>query len=393
MDNSRQISNKIDWLDEQRRKDRKLMAELKEEFRAALDRNQGLKVGVTALEGDVAEVREFLDRVEKVDDMVEQQREEFSDRMEAAEAIRTKFERESERVRHLEREAINRSLTELGEGMQGLGQLQEDVASRKEEEYRARADINEISRSVERVARSVDENEHLISNMHERRRSDSKRTAEFSSATEAVRKRLDDLKPKIELLQDVSIRNENRISELTGLETERKLSQNAWIEQQAVTHAERERWWAELQRKSAEIEALIEGSARKLGAFGDTHRKMEQALSALDDNIAGIERRLGESAEVQRVNHERLHDEWGFFVAEGQKNRATDIMNRDELWREHDRKDKQYSARLEMLEDAEKTTGKILKHLRSMDQERLKSVFSVLRKFMSEYDEEMTKVP
>ncbi|MDP6793185.1 MAG: hypothetical protein QF660_03935, partial [Anaerolineales bacterium] len=225
------------------------------------------------------------------------------------------------------------------------------------------------------------------------RRLDSKRLAGFSSATDVLRKILDDLKPKMESMQDGYLRNEQRIIELSGLETERKLAQSAWMEQQSVTHAERERWWEELQRKSAEIEALIEESARKLEAFGETHREMKHALSALDDNIVGIEQRLGESAEVQRVNHERIQDEWNSFVVEEQKIRAADLVLRDEQWRDHDRKEKQNIARLEVLEDAEKTTAQILRNLRSMDQGRLRNVFNVIRDFMSEYDQDIKKTP
>jgi hypothetical protein len=250
-----------------------------------------------------------------------------------------------------------------------------------------------MRRSFESVARSLEESGHLIANVHEGRRQDSKRLSEFSSATDALRKQLDDVKLKLDSLQDASLRNEKRITELTGLEAERKLAQNAWMEQQEVTHAERERWWAELQRKAAGIEAPIEASARKLEAFGETHREMKQALSALDETVAGIERRLGESAEVQRVNHERMQDEWNSFVADEQQKRAADMLLRDELWREHDRKDKKNIARLEAMEEAEKTTAKVLRHLRSMDQERLKHVFGILREFMSEYDQDMKKVP
>jgi chromosome segregation ATPase len=393
MDNSRKITKKIDWLDEQRRKDRKLIAELQEQLLAALNGNQELKARMTALESGAAEARELLKRVEKVDDLFEQHRSDFIARLETAEAARAKSEREGERLRQLERETINKSLVELGEALAPLGALREEVAARKEEEHRFRTDISETRRSVESVARIVEESEHLVSSINESRRQDGRRIAEFGSAAEVQRQRMDELKPKLESLQDASLRNEKRTTELTGLETERKLAQNAWMEQQEVTHAERERWSAELQRKSVDIEALIEASARKLEAFGETHREMKQALSALDETVAGIERRLGESAEVQRVNYERLQDEWNSFEAEEQKKRVADMLLRDELWREHDRKNKKNIARLEAMEKAEKTTAKVLQHLRSKDYERLKNVFGILREFMSEHDQDMKKVP
>ncbi len=393
MDDSGKITKKIDWLDEQRRKDRKLIAELQEQLRAALNENQELKARITALESEAAEARELLKRVEKVDNLFEQHSSDFIVRLDMAEAARAKSEREGERLRQLEREAINKSLAELGEALTPLGTLREEVAARKEEEHRARTDISEMRRSVESVARIVEESEHLVSSINESRRQDGRRIAEFGSAAEVLRKRLDELKPKLESLQDASLRNEKRTTELTGLETERKLAQNAWMEQQEVTHAERERWSAELQRKSVDIEALIEASARKLEAFGETHREMKQALAALDETVAGIERCLGESAEVQRVNHERLWDEWNAFVVEEQQKRASEQLLRDELWREHERKEKQKITRIEALEEAEKTTAKVLQHLRSMDQGRLKNVFGILREFMSEYDQDMKKVP
>ena len=393
MDNTRQTSKKLDWLDEQRRKDRKRVAELQEQLRAVLDVNHDLKTRMISFESEFAAARQLLNKVEKMDELLEKFGSDFIARLELAESIRTKSEIEGERLRQLEREAINKSLIDLETGMARLVSLQNSMSDRKEEDHRTRADINELRQATEDCARSLEESQHLITNIYESRRLDGKRLSEISSASDALRKRMDELKPKMESLEDASLRGERQLTELTSLENERKLTQQAWIEQQTVTYADRERWWSELQRKSAEIELLRDDSVRKLETFGETHRDMKQALSDLDDHIAGLQRRTDESAEVQRVNHDRLRDEWNSFVSEEQKNRSTDLLFREEQWREHDRKDSQHIARLEELEDAERATAGVLKHLRSMDQKRLKNVFSTIREFMSEYDQDMKTVP
>jgi len=393
MDNTRQTSKKLDWLDEQRRKDRKRVAELQEQLRAVLDVNQDLKTRMNSFESELAAAGQLLNKVEKMDELLEKFGSDFIARLELAESIRTKSEIEGERLRQLEREAINKSLIDLQTGMARLVSLQNAMSDRKEEDHRTRADINELRQATEDNSRSLEESQHLITNIYESRRLDGKRLSEISSASDVLRKRMDELKPKMESLEDASLRNERQLTELTSLENERKLTQQAWIEQQTVTYADRERWWSELQRKSAEIELLRDDSVRKLETFGETHRDMKQALSDLDDHIAGLQRRTDESAEVQRVNHDRLRDEWNSFVAEEQKNRSTDLLFREEQWREHDRKDSQHIARLEELEDAERATAGVLKHLRSMDQKRLKNVFSTIREFMSEYDQDMKTVP
>ena len=393
MDNSRQITKKIDWLDEQRRKDRKLIVELHEQLRAVLDANRELKVRIDSVEGELAQAREMIHSAEKVDDVVERNSRDLVTRLETMDAIRSKSEREGERLRQLEREAINKSLAELGEGVSVVGLLQEDMTARKDDNHRIRAETAEVRRLVEGVARSLEESQHLISNVHESRRLDSKRLTEFGAATDVLRKRIDEIKPKLESLQDASLRSDQRMTELTGLETERTLAQSAWMEQQVVTHTERERWWDELNSKSARIETVIQESSRKMNLFEETHREMQRALKSLDDNILGIQRRLDEAFEVQRVNHERLKDEWNTFLVEQEKIRADDRLIRDEEWREHNRKYEQQVVRLEALEEAEKSTAQLLVHLRSIDQERLKAVFSVMREFMSEYDQDMKKVP
>ena len=393
MDNSRQITKKIDWLDEQRRKDRKLIVELHEQLRAVLDANRELKVRIDSVEGELAQAREMIHSAEKVDDVVERNSRDLMTRLETMDAIRSKSEREGERLRQLEREAINKSLAELGEGVSVVGLLQEDMTARKDDNHRIRAETAEVRRLVEGVARSLEESQHLISNVHESRRLDNKRLTEFGAATDVLRKRIDEIKPKLESLQDASLRSDQRMTELTGLETERTLAQSAWMEQQVVTHTERERWWDELNSKSARIETVIQESSRKMDLFGETHREMQRALKSLDDNILGIQRRLDEAFEVQRVNHERLKDEWNTLLVEQEKIRADDRLIRDEEWREHNRKYEQQVVRLEALEEAEKSTAQLLVHLRSIDQERLKAVFSVMREFMSEYDQDMKKVP
>lgn len=393
MKDSRQIINKIDWLDEQRRNDRKMAVELRERVNALQNDNKELVVQIAAMKTDIKKAQELASQASKVDEIIDNNRSDFMTRLDNIESLRTISEIETERLRILDRDAVNKSISNLQDSISKLRQIEEQLSARHEEDHRVRSEISELKLSINKVIRVSDEAEHTIVTVEERSRQDGKRVSEFKGEVDNLRRLLDEIKSKIESIQDTNLRNHNDINDLIAMETDRKIVQSTWIEQQSVVSSERESWWLELENKSKVIETLIQESASRMEEFGETHRDMKQALSSLDNHLNGIEERITDFAELQRHTLGRHKEEWKDFVTENEKQWTDHMLARAEQWKEKDRINQKYIERVKTIEESAKEITNFVNQMRTTDQERLKDIFTVVRKFLAVHDKPVKKVP
>ena len=393
MKDSRQIINKIDWLDEQRRSDRKMAVEMRERVNVLQNDNKELVARIAAMEIEIKKAQQLVIQSRKVDEIIDKNRSDFLTRIDNIESLRTKSEIETERLRILDRDAVTKSISNLQDSVGKLRKIEEQLSARYEEEHRARSEISDLKLSINKIVRVSDEAEHTMLTVEERSRQDSKRISEFKGEIDNLRRLLDDIKPKLESMQDTSLRNHNDINELIIQETDRKLAQSTWIEKQSIVSSEREHWWIELQNKSKEIETLIQKSVSHMDEFGETHRDMKQALSSLDNHLNSIEDRITDFAELQRHTLGRHKEEWKDFVDENEKQWTDHMLARAEQWKENERINQKYIERVETIEETGKEISNLVNQNRTMDQERLKDIFAIVRKYLAVYDKPVKKVP
>ncbi|HCU99483.1 MAG TPA: hypothetical protein DGM69_09080 [Chloroflexi bacterium] len=393
MNDSRQIINKIDWLDSQRRDDRKMVISLREHINALQKENKQLTDRMIVMELEIAKTKELASAVNKVDEIIEKNRSDFISKIDNLEAVRIKTEVEMDRLRIIDRDKINKTLSNLHDEFNVFYKMRDEFFDQKDREVQLNNEIRDLKIVVEKALRVIDDNETTIVTVEERSLQDSKRIGDFKSEIDNLRRLLDDIQPKLESIQDSSIRNHNDINDLISRETDRKLEHTSWIEQQEIIFSERERWWEELQDKSREIESLIDKSSQRMHEFGETHRLMQSSMDKLDTNFSGMDDRISDFVEIQRHTLERYKNDWKDFVVDNEK-KWSDHALYDESWnKENERVLNKFSERTAIIEDTVFEMQEMIDQMRNQDQQRLKELFSILRKFLSVYDIPLKKVP
>jgi len=175
-------------------------------------------------------------------------------------------------------------------------------------------------------------------------------------------------------------------------ESERRATQVQWTEAQSIRQAEQERAFVELRAK---VEASLEGMedyARKINQYAETNREFNRASADLRQAADLLERRINEVSEIQRLAEDRLRQDWSAFLADDQKRWTTHMLLRDEQWREHDRANEKYVARMETLEEQVAEMQEAIQHMREVDANRLQALLNVLREMVAEYDQPFVKV-
>ncbi len=127
--------------------------------------------------------------------------------------------------------------------------------------------------------------------------------------------------------------------------------------------------------------------------FRETHSEMKHALSNLDNNFMSIENKISDFTELQRHTLDRHKEEWKDFVEGNDEQWAEHQLVRVEQWKENDRVTQKFLKRLENIEEDIKEIMDLVSQMRSMDQDRLKEIFSAIRKFLAVYEKPTKKVP
>ncbi len=386
-----ELRQRIDWLDKERQKDKQDITRLLERVAALEKEKAGLETRLKAFDADITKAVTTASRVSTVDAMLDQVRSDVNRQIEQLEKRRADSEREQEKIRVIDREATTRALSEMRRPLDGLPKIENELATRREEERRINKVVSEIQQRATEVIRRDDERVRAMTALEEARRQDAKRVVDLQAELPELRKRADENKSKLEILEDMVRRNDVRVGEVVSLENDRRLSQMAWMETQQVATAERERAWNDLRQRA---EAILRGTddfGHRMETYAETHRQMKKLIDEYYVNVDRVERRINEAAEIQRLGEERFKQEWNAFMADEQKRWTTHMLLRDEQWRDNDRIVAKLNDRIEVVEEQLPDFRETIRAMQAIDQSRIQALYNVVREFVAEYDQTLTK--
>ena len=387
-----QASKTIQWLDDERRKDRQEITSLQERLAAVTAENTNLARRLQQLETDHTALNSTVQKATKIDTLLDSYRKEMTRQFEELERRRVDADKESERLRKIEREAVNKSLAELRKGVDGVPKLERDMSGRKEEEGRVARLIAELQLRVAEFNKHVDERNRAVTVLGEGRRGDVKRINDLQTETGDLRKRIDDSRGKLEILEDITRRTDARLAEVFTAENERKAAQAQWLEAQAVIQTERDRNWTDLKANTEKSLKDLEDYARRVDQYAEAFREIRRVADEARHLVELVEQRVTESTEVHRLAEERFRQDWASFLADDQKRWTTHMLLRDEQWREHDRLAGQYEEHIAELEDQISELAATVRQIQTVDATRMQALLTVVHELAAEYDASYVKV-
>ncbi len=346
-----QILKRLEWLDEERRKDKAQIADLESRLNTLAQNVSGQPKQINSLANELNQIPVIMSRLDKFDSVVAQTKVEFAKLIEMAEKRREDYNRELEKSRRNDIEVINRSINELKRVGDPVPDLKKSIQARVDEDLKLARMIDDVRGLILQNQRSEEEFKRSQRMMDDIQRQDSKRLTDLQSEVGALRKRLDEFRGKLEITGDSIRKVELRSNEVYAAEAERRQAQNAFIEKQNVLMVEQERAWQEwadhfegIDRQSQEIDA-------QLAAMAETTKSLKIAQESFEDVTERFERRVNEITEMQRLVEERFRQEWVTYKADDQKKWTNLVLNQEDLHRENTRQMEKQSDRLAVLED------------------------------------------
>ena len=342
-----QLSQLIQYVDEERRKDRAMIVQLQERVEALTRELDARSRYSQTIETQLSELRQQLQKAQGWTTSVEQVRAEFGQVVERMEDQRGKAERESSRVRQIEIEAIVRQLNELKKEVKPYARYAEEIDLRRQEEARLNDMIGRVQSQVIDVERRVEEPGTSIAYLEEQRRQDNKRIVALEQDIPELRKRIEQFPPQLLLLDEAVRRKQTDIDEMAKLLE----AQSQVIESQRVADIRRERQFAEYGEIVERVKERIADLQTHTTGFIQMREEVRRTLTELPDIQARLEVRLNEVVEIQRDAEERAKRQADEFRDMMEKDWKSFSVSQEEKWFERDRRIADYEPRIVAVED------------------------------------------
>ena len=379
-----QMEQRLSWLEEQQRKLGQQAGKLAEglgEAQAALAKvaRQGQE-----LSADVARMNAVAQRLQQFEETIHKHRQEVARMLGEAEERRSSKEKSLLLMHQSELEDTNRAVAEIRMDLGLLGQVQQSLDARRDEEQRIARSQDGLRKQVEALqARDAERAEALASLVNERRQ-EARQTADAQAEWAAYRARVDALGEASDRLGEQARRAETRLTELMASEGERQQALGVWLEQQSLRQAEQDRAWRDWQRRFQEFEKRAGELDERIQSYEETHRGLRALRDELSQLIERTERRINEITEIQRLAEERIKHEWTSFLADDAKRWNSHKLTWDEQWREHGRVHEKITGGVAGHEERLDGAEARLSSLEAEARERLAEVLAMVRGWASE---------
>lgn len=381
-----QIIKQVEWLDEERRKDKLIIAALDDRLRKLEGNNTSFMQEMREISNELSRLKTLPSRFDTIDSTISQVRVDFNRLVDSIEKTRTEKDREQEKVRLADLESINGSIANLRKTLDVLPELKKDIKAREEEEHRLIKLIAEFDKKLIDLKRSDEEYRRTQKILEENVRQDSKRILDVQGEISSTRKRIEEQRGKIDLATENLRKLEMRQNEFLNSEGERKQSQIAFIDKYNKQQVERDRIWKEWQTNFDIISKQAVNLDVQLQALDATQRSIKHSQEAFEEITQKFERRINEITEMQRLVEDKMRQDWISFRADDQKRWANYMISQDEQYQETARIFDKIEERLLLLEETSQELNDQTSQIIHVNERSLQSLF----KFIKDVNEDFT---
>ena len=386
-----QIVKRLEWLDDEHRKDKATLKALEERIASFENSISPLRKQIKDLEKKVSEIGPVNERIDQFDEAILKQR---VDAKKALEALEKKVQlREKDLVKRQQDdlEELKKSLPKLDQS-KDITELKKLIKQRADEYIKLNVAVTELKPKIDESTRKSEDVATSYKLIEESRRQDIKRVADIQGELTSVRKRVDEFRQKTELQND-SVRNiENRFSEILLSENERKQAQAAFIEQQSLAQIERDKAYKDWLEKVDTFKQQTATLDSQTQALDETLRAAKRAQETYIDLNQKLERRINEITEMQRLGEERLRQEWVTFKAEDQKRWTGYTLSSEESIRDVRKTVDKYEERITAIDDANQTIQDQLHQTTDATEQQLQELMNIFHQWLTAYERIMGHV-
>ncbi len=381
-----QLTKRVDWLDDERRKDKNTISQLQERILILEGQLNAADQNNKTLASELTHVKTVLGRMDRIDDALAENRTELTQWINQYKKQAEQREMEMKKLLQAELKGLESGLVKAQDALNAIPTLQSDVLAREQEDKRLAKQINEFTESLVDIRSQAEEQDRFYRVVVDGRHQDIKRVTDLQSEVTGLRKSSDKYRGRFDIVNADLQRIESRLKELLSVERERHDAQVAFIEQQSNAEVEREKTWKSWVSRFDTIESYGAKVETHLKSLENTHLETQRTQEVVHGLVQQVERRINELTEMQRLAEDRFRQEWNTFKADDQKRWTNYVLSHGEQQTETGRQLDRVAERITPLEDSLQETRDFLQEGNELTWKRLQAILEPLRDLTTDYE-------
>jgi chromosome segregation ATPase len=382
----KEINQRLEWLDSERRKDKSALSAAETRILALEGSLNTLTEQLRQLNSDVGRMNAMQARFDQMDSDMGQVRVDLGRAIENVEKSRLDRERDLDKARRSDQSAMNKKIAELKLGSESLNEVKASLQTRVDEELRLSRILEGLQEKLDGSLRLDEAFRRSQRAVEDSARQDSKHISDLQGEVNALRKRSDETRTRLDLAVESTRKMESKFSEFQAAESERRQSQTSFLEKQALQQVDRDRVWKEWTERFFQIEKDAKSFEENLQAVEASRLTLRRAQEAFDEVSQRFERRINELTEMQRLTEERFRTEWLTYKNDDQKRWSNFTLTQDEVQRDVSRIMDEIQNKLINLEDNTQEMDDLQTALQTDIRKRMQMLLDSLAGWMDEFD-------
>lgn len=379
-----QANQVISWLEEEHRRDRALLTELRQRVESQTVEMTNQAKRIRELETRLTATHGRLSHFTTLEQAIQQAKDEIVLMMREQESALNRYQRDQSKARQVDQESTARALNEYRRSLEVIPPLQERLLVLKTEDQRLGELLMALQGRVTAHERQTAQVPDRITYLESQRGTDVKSIAQLQEEVVQLLRRTEALAGRQELVDDMTRKNEQRLTGISSFRDELVKRQMELAEDVKLGQAQADRQLKEWQELLLRFEEEMGTHRRQLEQAGRQQDQVTQHLIALDEFKVVLNREQNQVNEVQRLSEERQRRELIEWQAANEQRWTKVELEREARWNQQASRNDEATARVRTLEELRVTdverTQKLGKEIVAMQGEyraKLKELWKV----------------
>jgi len=386
-----QATQMLTWLDEERRQDKAELARLQEQVRSQAKEIAEQAKRIQELEGRLAGAQTHLSRIDRLDEFLQQFKDEIVLLLEKHDQQRQESEKETRRLRQVEKGEQSKALAEIRKELQKVSRHEAELQLRRAEDKRLGEAVLSIQQELTDMVKASEDRTRAY--LETQREQDTKRIAKLEGETSQLLTRSEAQARKLESLEDSVRRLDSQAVAWQAFQSELKQEQMHLMETQRLNEQQRQRQLENWAEELDEYRMKMEEYTTSMQRFTDLYNENKKALETLEKFEQRLKQTQSELMELQHLAEQRQKEHLEEWRMENEKRWRKEALSWERQWREQARHDEELEALLKQVEkQTEWNRSKIVAFLRERA-EKARQQIPELEKHMAQAEELIGKLP
>jgi chromosome segregation ATPase len=248
-----------------------------------------------------------------------QLKDEIVDLLDQYDERRVRAEDEIERLRRVEHEANAREIAEIRKELPAINRLQNEMSLRQAEEARLANLIGILQNRIPAVESKIETWASDLAYLEEAESKNNRSINEIQTTLVEINKRWEPLNNRVDRLEDRLNKMGNNVDAIIEAQSELRQSIKNWAEQIQMGEYERNQRLNNWERMLDQQQDMMESYQQQWVNFSDQYKEAKMAVQTLTEWQRQIEQQQQETAELARVEINRMQTRWDNFVVDRDK--------------------------------------------------------------------------